>query len=85
MKRKKNVRVWMSDGSDGDMENVTGSWPLNNIQLANSLKLKGYDFHFRFGVSMHLAIAQGARSRSAGISDRGFGGITTRRRPGRII
>ena len=55
---KKNVRVWMSDGSD-DMENVTGSWPLNNIQLANSLKLKGYDFHFRFGVSMH-AIAQGA-------------------------
>jgi len=55
---KKNLRVWMSDGSD-DMENNTGSWPLNNIQLANSLKLKGYDFHFRFGVSMH-AIAQGA-------------------------
>jgi enterochelin esterase family protein len=41
------------------MENATGSWPLNNIQLANSLKLKAYDFHFRFGVSMH-AIAQGA-------------------------
>jgi enterochelin esterase family protein len=55
---KKNLRIWMSDGSD-DMENNTGSWPLNNIQLANSLKLKGYDFHFRFGVSMH-AIAQGA-------------------------
>jgi enterochelin esterase-like enzyme len=55
---KKNLRVWMSDGSD-DMENNTGSWPLNNIQLANSLKLRGYDFHFRFGVSMH-AIAQGA-------------------------
>ena len=55
---KKNLRVWMSDGAD-DMENNTGSWPLNNIQLANSLKLKGYDFHFRFGVSMH-AIAQGA-------------------------
>jgi hypothetical protein len=32
---------------------------LNNIQLANALKLKGYDFHFRFGVGMH-AIAQGA-------------------------
>jgi len=27
--------------------------------LANSLKLKGYDFHFRFGEGMH-AIAQGA-------------------------
>jgi enterochelin esterase family protein len=48
----------MSDGSD-DIENNPGSWPLNNIQLANSLKIRGYDFHFRFGVSMH-AIAQGA-------------------------
>jgi enterochelin esterase family protein len=27
--------------------------------LANALKLKGYDFHFRFGTSIH-AIAQGA-------------------------
>ena len=55
---KKNIRVWMSDGAD-DIENATGSWPMNNIQLANSLKMRGYDFHFRFGVSMH-AIAQGA-------------------------
>jgi enterochelin esterase-like enzyme len=55
---KKNLRVWMSDGAD-DQEANSGSWPLNNIQLANSLKLKDYDFHFRFGVSMH-AIAQGA-------------------------
>jgi enterochelin esterase-like enzyme len=55
---KKNLRVWMSDGAD-DIENNAGSWPLNNIQLANSLKIRGYDFHFRFGVSMH-AIAQGA-------------------------
>jgi enterochelin esterase family protein len=55
---QKNLRVWMSDGAD-DQEAGSGSWPLNNIQLANSLKLKGYDFHFRFGVSMH-AIAQGA-------------------------
>jgi enterochelin esterase-like enzyme len=55
---RKNLRVWMSDGAD-DIESNTGSWPLNNIQLANSLKLRGYDFHFRFGVSMH-AIAQGA-------------------------
>jgi enterochelin esterase-like enzyme len=55
---KKNLRIWMSDGAD-DIENNAGSWPLNNIQLANSLKMRGYDFHFRFGVSMH-AIAQGA-------------------------
>jgi len=55
---KKNIRVWLSDGSD-DQESNNGSWPLNNILLANSLKLKGYDFHFRFGEGMH-AIAQGA-------------------------
>ncbi|OYW09592.1 MAG: esterase [Acidobacteriia bacterium 12-62-4] len=55
---RKNIRVWLSDGSD-DIENQTGSWPLNNIQLANALKMKGYDFHFRFGEGSH-AIAQGA-------------------------
>jgi enterochelin esterase-like enzyme len=55
---KKNIRVWMSDGAD-DIESNGGSWPLNNIQLANALKLRGYDFHFRFGVSLH-SIAQGA-------------------------
>jgi enterochelin esterase family protein len=55
---KKNIRVWLSDGA-GDLEGPGGSWPLNNIQLANSLKMKGYDFHFRFGPGTH-AIAQGA-------------------------
>jgi enterochelin esterase family protein len=55
---KKNLRVWLSDGTD-DQETTAGSWPLNNILLANALKLKGYDFHFRFGEGMH-AIAQGA-------------------------
>jgi enterochelin esterase-like enzyme len=55
---KKNIRVWLSDGMD-DQETTLGSWPLNNILLANGLKLKGYDFHFRFGDGMH-AIAQGA-------------------------
>ena len=56
--QKKNLRVWLSDGTD-DNETNAGSWPLNNILLANGLKLKGYDFHFRFGEGMH-AIAQGA-------------------------
>ena len=55
---RKNLRVWLSDGSD-DIENPAGSWPLNNIELANALKMKGYDFHFRFGEGSH-AIAQGA-------------------------
>jgi enterochelin esterase-like enzyme len=55
---RKNLRVWLSDGTD-DGESVAGSWPLGNIMLANALKLKGYDFHFRFGDGMH-SIAQGA-------------------------
>ena len=55
---KRNLRVWMSDGAD-DQEGGGGSWPLQNIQLANSLKLRGYDFHFRFGEGMH-ANAQAA-------------------------
>ncbi len=49
---KRNIRVWMSDGGD-DLENDHGSWPLQNIQLANSLKMKSYDYHFRFGHASH--------------------------------
>ena len=49
---KRNIRVWMSDGVD-DLENDHGSWPLQNIQLANSLKMKGYDYHFRLGTATH--------------------------------
>lgn len=49
---KKNIRVWQSDGMD-DLENQFGSWPAQAIQFANSLKMKGYDFHFRFGEAAH--------------------------------
>ncbi|HEY3938221.1 MAG TPA: alpha/beta hydrolase-fold protein [Bryobacteraceae bacterium] len=49
---KRNIRIWMSDGTD-DLENTHGSWPLQNIQLANSLKMREYDFHFRFGLATH--------------------------------
>jgi hypothetical protein len=45
---------WLSDGTD-DQETNAGSWPLNNILLANALKLKGYDFHFSFGGGTHHA------------------------------
>ena len=51
---KRNLRVWTSDGSE-DQEAGSGSWPLQNIQLANSLKLRGYDFHFSFGGNTHNA------------------------------
>ncbi|HTS62765.1 MAG TPA: alpha/beta hydrolase-fold protein [Candidatus Acidoferrales bacterium] len=49
---KRNIRIWMSDGSD-DLENNHGSWPMQNIQMANSLKFREYDFHFRFGAAAH--------------------------------
>ena len=49
---KRNIRVWMEDGAM-DLENSHGSWPLQNIQLANSLKMREYDFRFRFGNAQH--------------------------------
>jgi enterochelin esterase-like enzyme len=55
---RKNIRVWLSDGSE-DLENEHGSWPLQNIQMANSLKMRGYDFHFSFGGGSHNG-AQGS-------------------------
>jgi enterochelin esterase-like enzyme len=56
---KRNIRVWLQDGSE-DMENDRyGSWPLANIRMANALKLKEYDFHFSFGKGTHNS-GQGA-------------------------
>ncbi|MBI3207658.1 MAG: hypothetical protein HYZ37_02005 [Candidatus Solibacter usitatus] len=49
---KRNIRVWLQDGNM-DLENDHGSWPLQNIQMANSLKMKGYDFHLSWGVGTH--------------------------------
>jgi enterochelin esterase family protein len=49
---KRNIRVWLDDGAN-DLENNHGSWPLQNIQLANSLKMRGYDFFFSFGDGTH--------------------------------
>ncbi len=49
---KRNIRVWLQDGSE-DLENNHGSWPLQNIQLANSLKMRGYDFHLSWSNGSH--------------------------------
>jgi enterochelin esterase-like enzyme len=52
---KRNIRVWLQDGS-GDLEiERYGSWPLANLRMANALKMKGYDFHFSFGKGTHNA------------------------------
>lgn len=49
---KRNIRVWLSDGAE-DLENNHGSWPLQNIQMANSLKMRAYDFTFRWSLGTH--------------------------------
>lgn len=49
---KRNIRSWLQDGWN-DLENNHGSWPLQNIQMANSLKMMGYDFHLSFGRGTH--------------------------------
>ena len=49
---KRNIRIWLQDGAE-DLENNHGSWPLQNIQLANSLKMRAYDFHLSFGGGSH--------------------------------
>jgi hypothetical protein len=48
----RNIRVWLQDG-ENDLENNHGSWPLQNLQMANSLKMMGYDFHLSFGTGTH--------------------------------
>ncbi|MFN7936923.1 MAG: alpha/beta hydrolase-fold protein [Bryobacteraceae bacterium] len=49
---KRNIRTWLQDGSQ-DLENNHGSWPLQNIQMANSLKMRDYDFHLSWGNGSH--------------------------------
>lgn len=58
---KRNLRIWLSDGAndlDVDADGRAdlygaGSWPLANIAMAQALKSRLYDFHFRFGRAAH--------------------------------
>ena len=50
---KRNLRVWLQDGSEDLELDRYGSWPLANLRMANALKMKGYDFHFSFGKGSH--------------------------------
>ena len=49
---KRNIRVWLQEGTE-DLENQHGSWPLQNLQLANSLKMREYDFRLSLGNGTH--------------------------------
>ena len=54
-----NIRVWLEDGMN-DLENPNyGSWALNNIRMANALKMHEYDSHLSFGTGSHSS-AHGA-------------------------
>ena len=61
---RKNMRIWMSDGAE-DLENEHGSWPFQNLQLANSLKMAGYDFHFTWSGASHSGAQGSAESPEA--------------------
>ena len=49
---KKPIRVFLQDGA-GDLDNLHGSWPLANQEMAASLKFMGYDYKFEFGDGGH--------------------------------
>jgi len=49
---KKNIRVFLQDGS-GDLDNLHGSWPLANQQMAAAFKFAKYDYKFEYGDGGH--------------------------------
>ena len=48
----KPLRVFLQEGAN-DLDNRHGNWPLANLQLANSLDYKGYDYEFVYGDGEH--------------------------------
>ena len=49
---KKPIRVFLQDGTN-DLDNLHGSWPLSNQEMAAALKFAGYDYKFEFGDGGH--------------------------------
>jgi enterochelin esterase family protein len=49
---RKPIRIHLQDGS-GDLDNLHGSWPLANQEMAAALKFAGYDYRFEFGDGGH--------------------------------
>ena len=50
--KPKPIRVFLQDGS-GDLDNLHGSWPLANQQMALALKFAKYDYRFVYGDGGH--------------------------------
>jgi enterochelin esterase-like enzyme len=49
---QKPIRVFLQDGAN-DLDNVHGSWPLANQEMAASLKFAKYDYRFEYGDGGH--------------------------------
>lgn len=49
---KKNIRVFLQDGSN-DLDNAAGNWYLANLQMEAALKFKGYDHKVAWGDGGH--------------------------------
>jgi enterochelin esterase family protein len=56
---RKPIRVWLQDGSN-DLDNLHGSWPLANQQMAASLRFMRYDYKFDYGDGAHSGKHGGA-------------------------
>jgi len=56
---RKPIRVFLQDGS-ADLDNVHGSWPLANQEMAASLKFAKYDYRFEYGDGGHNGKQGGA-------------------------
>lgn len=48
----KPIRVFLQEGSN-DLDNLHGSWPLANQQMAAALKFAKYDYRFEYGDGGH--------------------------------
>jgi enterochelin esterase family protein len=55
----KHLKVFLQDGSN-DLDNMHGSWPLANQQMAAALKYRGYNHKFVFGTGRHSGQHGGA-------------------------
>jgi hypothetical protein len=49
---RKPIRVFLQDGAS-DLNNLHGSWPLANQEMAAALKFAKYDYQFVYGDGGH--------------------------------
>lgn len=57
--QKKNIKIFMQDGSN-DLDNEFGNWWLSNLQLEAALKYRQYEYKFEKGTGSHNGKHAGA-------------------------